>query len=66
MSTHYQTLKKSSPSRALTAAVAVVPTVAVVLITLAATHVFDHHPATPTSSQSGGQVASQRIRRLRG
>ncbi len=57
MSTHYQTLKKSSPSRALTAAVAVVLTVAVVLITLAATHVFDHHPATPTSSQSGGQVA---------
>ncbi len=47
MSTHYQTIKKSSPSRALTAAAAVVLTVAVVLTTLAATHIFDHHTATP-------------------
>ncbi len=56
MSTHYQTLKKSSPSRALSAALAVVLALAIVLLTLAATHVFDHHPATPSASQSGGQV----------
>ncbi len=56
MSTHYQTLKKSSPSRALSAAVAVGLALAVVLITLAATNVFDHHTATPSASQSGGQV----------
>jgi lysozyme family protein len=57
MSTHYQTIKKSSPSRALTAGAAVVLALAVVLLTLAATHVFDHGASTPAASQSGGQVA---------
>ena len=57
MSTHYQTMRKPGPSRALTAGVGVVLAVAVVLISLAATHVFDHHTTTPAASQSGGQVA---------
>jgi peptidoglycan hydrolase-like protein with peptidoglycan-binding domain len=56
MSTHSQTMKKSTPSRALTPAVAAVLVLAVVLITLAATHVFDHHSATPSASQASGQV----------
>ncbi len=57
MSTHYQTMRKPGPSRALTAGVGVVLAVAVVLVSLAATHVFDHHTTTPAASQSGGQVA---------
>jgi peptidoglycan hydrolase-like protein with peptidoglycan-binding domain len=58
MSTHYQTMRKSSPSRALTAAVAVGLTLAIVLVTLAATHVFGHHSSAPSASQSGGQVTA--------
>ena len=57
MSTHYQTMRKPGPSRALTAGVGVVLAVVVVLVSLAATHVFDHHTTTPAASQSGGQVA---------
>jgi len=56
MSTHRQTIKESSPPRALTAVVAVMLTVAVVFITLAATHVFSHHTSAPAASQSEGHV----------
>jgi Putative peptidoglycan binding domain len=59
MSTHYQTMRKSSPSTMLTATLAVVSTLAVVLvivIALAATHAFSHHStgiSAPPAPASG-------------
>jgi peptidoglycan hydrolase-like protein with peptidoglycan-binding domain len=53
MSTHYQTIKESGPSRVVTAAVAAVIALAVVLAALAVTHVFVHHTSAPAASASG-------------
>jgi peptidoglycan hydrolase-like protein with peptidoglycan-binding domain len=56
MTTHYQTMRKSRPAWVFTAAVAVALASAVVLVTLAAVQVFDHHGSAPAASQPGGQV----------
>jgi peptidoglycan hydrolase-like protein with peptidoglycan-binding domain len=58
MSTHYETIRKPGPSRALTAAVAVVLTLAVVFATLAATHVFDHHSGSSSATSAGSNTSS--------
>jgi peptidoglycan hydrolase-like protein with peptidoglycan-binding domain len=57
MSTHYQTMKESGPSRVVTVALVAVATVAVVLVTLAVSHVFVHHTSAPAAS-SGGSVSA--------
>ena len=50
MSTHYQTMQKSGFSKAQTAIAAVILTLTVVFLTVAATHIFAHHSSAPAKS----------------
>ena len=57
MNTHYQTMKASGPSRLVTMALVAVVTAAVVLLTVAATHAFEHHTSAPVASSGGSATA---------